>query len=176
MKKCILLFFLVLLIATPIFAQSSNDPSKYFQSYLNNGDLSIYASIGYWWGLCINAGAELVLGEWNIANVLPIDFSVGARVLYEGWSLYGYTESYFGAAPMFIIHIGTVGNLDFYEGVGIGFAFYNGTYWSGYNSFEIGFAAVSGVAWYLSENLGLIVEYAYVGWVSTWGVGITLKL
>ncbi|HPC37953.1 MAG TPA: hypothetical protein PLF21_01445 [Exilispira sp.] len=175
MKKCILLFFLVLLIATPIFAQSSNDPSKYFQSYLENGDLSIYASIGWFWGFCLNGGAELVLGQWNIADIVPIDFSVGVRVLYEGWSIYSYSYYYFGASPMFIIHIGTTGNLDFYEGIGLGFCLTNDTGLF-LNGFSLGFSAVSGVAWYLSKNLGLILEYAYVGYASTWGVGITLKL
>ncbi|MCR4422812.1 MAG: hypothetical protein NUV32_10115 [Exilispira sp.] len=177
MKKLIFILFVLVVFALPLFAQTTNDPSTYFKSYLKNGDLSIYASIGWWFGLCVNAGAELVLGEWNIANILPIDFSVGVRVLYEGWSYLGYgVETYFGAAPMFIIHIGTVGNFDFYEGVGIGFAFYNGDFYYNYKSFEIGVAAVSGVTWYLSSNLGLILEYAYVGWVSTWGVGVTLKI
>lgn len=175
MKKCFLLFFLVLLVATPIFAQSSNDPSKYFQSYLENGDLSIYASIGWWWGLCANAGAELVLGQWNIANIIPIDFSVGVRVLYEGWTYLSYGYYFFGASPMFILHVGTTGNLDFYEGIGFGFCFSNYSSILS-NDFALGFSAVSGVTWYLSKNLGLILEYAYVGYVSTWGVGITMKL
>ncbi|MBP8990569.1 MAG: hypothetical protein KBG82_01170 [Spirochaetes bacterium] len=51
-----------------------------------------------------------------------------------------------------------------------------GNYYSEYNDFEIGFAAVSGVSWYFSKNMGLILEYAYIGWVSTWGIGITMKL
>jgi len=173
MKKLFLVLFILLVFATPIFAQSSNNPSQYFKSYLENGDLSIYASIGWWWGLCANAGAELVLGQWNIADIIPIDFSVGIRALYEGWYSYPVNHFYAGAAPMFIIHVGTMGNFDFYEGIGLGFYFSNSSFLDG---FGIGFAAVSGATWYLSKNLGLIIEYAYVGYVSTWGVGITLKL
>jgi opacity protein-like surface antigen len=175
MRKLFFVIFVLFLLATPILAQTTNDPSTYFKSYLKNGDLSIYASIGWWLGLCANVGAELVLGEWNIADILPIDFSVGVRALYEGWSYFNSSYSVFGVAPMFIIHIGTVGNFDFYEGIGIGFAFSTGS-WSVYNDFEIGFAAVSGATWYLSNNLGLILEYAYIGWVSSWGVGVTLKI
>ncbi|HQM88554.1 MAG TPA: hypothetical protein PLI56_00260 [Exilispira sp.] len=178
MKKFMLVVLLLLLISTPVLAQESNDISQFFQSYLDNGDLSFYASAGYWWGFCINAGVEYTLGEWNIANIWPIDYGVAVKVLYEGWSYAGYGfESYIGAAPFFMLHIGVKGtNLDFYEGIGLGFAFYMGNYYSEYNDFEIGFAAVSGVSWYFSKNMGLILEYAYIGWVSTWGIGITMKL
>lgn len=175
MKNCLLIIFFLLIISLPVLAQSSNDPSQYFKSYVDNGDLLIYASIGYFWGICANAGAELVLGQWDIANIVPIDYSIGARILFQSWSFLGFSETYFGAAPMFIIHMGLAGNFDFYEGIGLGFAFYSGTQYTN-SDFEIGFAAISGIAWYLSKNLGLILEYAYIGWTSTWGVGITLKI
>ncbi len=173
MKKLFLALIVLFLFSIPVLAQDSKNPASYFQSYLENGELSIYASIGFWWGLCASVGAEIVLGQWNIADILPIDFSVGVRALYEGWSALTINYYYAGAAPMFILHLGVVGNLDFYEGIGLGFYFSNSSYLSG---FGIGFAAVSGAAWYLSSNLALILEYAYVGYVSTWGVGISLKI
>ncbi len=176
MKKIFLLLVVLLIFTIPVFAQSSNNPADYFQSYLKKGNLSIYASLGWWYGICINGGGEIVLGEWKIADIFEIDYSVGFRVLFQSYFLTNLTYSlfYFGAAPMFIIHLGITGNLDFYEGMGLGLFFSNDTYL--FKEFGIGFAAVSGITWYFAKNMGLILEYAFVGWASSWGFGITLKL
>lgn len=184
MKKVLIIVLLILLLSVSIYAKGSKSKNsefeEFFTSYMKTGDLSIYASIGYWWGITLNAGADLILGEWKIANIFPLDYAVGARFLFESWSYLGYGSTYWGLAPMFIVHWGWNNmNLDFYEGIGLGFYGYTTNLSSdpyGWSPFGLGFAAVSGVTWYFSKNMGLILEYSYVGYVSTYGVGITMKM
>lgn len=183
MKKKFLFFIFFVLISfilfsNFLFAQSSE---KIFESYYKNGQLSIYASVGWWWGITISGTAELILGEWNIADVMPVDYGIAAKGIFETWSYFGYSETYIGIAPMFMMHTGFADiGIDYFVGLGVGFALYNSSdnyYYFYYRKpFEIGFAATSGVVYYLSKNFGLILEYAYIGWVSIWGVGIQLKL
>lgn len=174
----LILFLLFLIFSINTFAQSGE---KFFDSYYKNGQMNIYATIGWWWGITLSGEVEIIMGEWNIADVMPIDWGISGRVIFETWSWFGYSETYLGAAPMFTMHIGIADiDIDYYASLGIGFAIYsssdNNYYYYWHKPFEIGFAAASGVIWYLSKNFGLILDYAYIGWVSIWGIGIVLKL
>lgn len=170
MKKYLIFLFFLLVLSTPIYAQVTSN----VKSYIENGDLLLTGSIGFIWGLNINVGGELCLGEWNIGDVVIFDYGIGVRGLYESLALFG-NYFYAGIAPFFIVHLGLWGNWDYYAGVGLGFYFSNFTTYLN-TGFGIGFAALSGVTWYLANSFGITFEVAYVGYTYTWGIGITLKL
>ncbi|MCX8059132.1 MAG: hypothetical protein N3A58_06940 [Spirochaetes bacterium] len=174
-------FILFLLISSSFVALAQTNTEKFFDSYYQNGQMSIYASVGWWWGLTFSGEIEIILGEWNIADFMPIDFGISGKTIFETWSWFGYSETYIGLAPLFMMHTGIADiGIDYYIGLGVGFAIYKSSdnyyYFSTRKPFEIGIATTSGVIYYLSKNFGLILEYSYIGWVSIWGIGIQLKL
>lgn len=140
--------------------EKKGSQKSYFTSYLSTNDLCIYISSGFLLGFTLNAGAEFVLGQWNISNVLPIDYSLGGKFIFNGYS------GHIGISPVFMIHIGFSGiNLELYQGIGIGVKIPDGAT----------FTEIAGLNWFINKNLSIIFEYAYIGF-SSWGIGIMFKI
>ncbi len=68
--------------------------------------------------------------------------------------------------------------LEFYVGAGVGFYGYGASAGAAVigEAFNIGFASVDGIIWHLSETLGIISEYGWIGGASIWGIGVELQL
>ncbi len=161
-----------------ICAIAADKPQEWAKSYNKDGQLNIYGSVGYWWGVSLSAGFEYIIGEFNLGGV-PLDYGIMGRGVYEFWGWYGYNWSTWGAAPTFAVHLGLKNTpIEFYASAGVGFYGYSygGVYDALYPGFGIGFASFDGVMWHFADKFALLAEYGYVGSASVWGVGIEMSL
>ncbi|RPJ08599.1 MAG: hypothetical protein EHM28_03855 [Spirochaetaceae bacterium] len=177
MKKRFLIgIALMLLAAVGLFAQTP--VQSWAKSYNRDGQIDLYASVGYWLGICVSATGEYVIGEWNIGGI-PFDYGVQVMGIFENYSTDILTETfsvnYWGVAPMFAVHMG-LSNAPFEFIVAAGLGFYG--YMTDEPSLDdqgfggIGFATSETAIWYFADNMGLLVQFAYVGATSIWGIGI----
>jgi hypothetical protein len=183
MKSKVLILTLILSICCAGLAVADgNSAFPWAVSYNKDGQLNLYGAVGLYgfWGVEASAGAEMILGQFDIAGI-PLDWGVAARAivnlpLFTG---YGFWIDW-GAAPMATLHLGTdfggIWKFEWYIGLGLGLYGSTSTY-SGWWSppFGIGFGTVDGVAWRMTDNLSIIVDYAYIG-TSSYGIGVELKL
>jgi hypothetical protein len=187
MKKALLVCALLVCLVGTAFAESaksgkgsseSEGLNTWAKSYNHDGQLNIYGSAGYWLGFDVSAGAEIIFGELNIVG-FPIDYGFMARGIFESYTSFGYSTYWWGAAPMFSVHIGMKDfPIEWYSAVGLGIYGYGGDYYSYYVNpgISFGFASFDGMMWHFSDAMALIVEYGYIGWASVWGIGVELKL
>jgi hypothetical protein len=176
MKKILLIALLVVMAMSSFAATTSTQP--WAKSFNKDGQLNLYASVGYWYGIDGSVGLELILGEFNLGGV-PIDYGIMGRGVIEMWNYFGLSGLYWGAAPTFAVHLGLTGApVEFYASAGIGFNgySYSGVYNDLYPGFNIGFASFDGMMWHFSDKFAFLVEYGYVGLASVWGVGLEIGL
>lgn len=172
MKKVLIVTIALLLFASvATFAQTTNNNNQILPglaSYNKPGQINFTASVGYLGYLEVNAGLEMIFGEFNIAG-FPISWGIAARGIV---GLYGsYIE--WGVGGLFMVHLGISGlPLDFYEGIGVGFSGWTAV---GYGDGGFSGSDIAGVVWYLSPNLGLVLEGCWIGYAYSYGVGLTLK-
>ena len=179
-KRIVVSLVLVLLMCATFGAFAADKMFPWMASYNKAGHINVYGGVGYYWGgFDVAAGAEYIVGEFDIAGV-PLEWGIMAQATL-GFANYSYSSGLdWGAAPMASLHWGTnFGNnlkFDFYISAGLGV--YGGSYWSYWNSGAVGFgfASYEGVTWMFSNNLGLLLEYGYIGWTSTGAIGVTWKL
>jgi hypothetical protein len=175
---------LVLLLCAGLSAFAAEKKSKtipWMASFNQAGQLNGYLSAGIdYWGIAGSAGAELILGEFDIADI-PLSWGVMARGIIGLPIFYGYAGIDWGAAGLATLHwgmdFGASSKFDVYAGLGAGVL---GVPWS---PFSVAFSQFAGVSWFMSDKLTLIVEDGYFngftalgGWLSYWGAGVQIKL
>ena len=154
MKKLLVVLVVLVAFATGAFAQDM------FASYNKPGNVNIYASAG-WYGFPeVTVGLEYMIGEFNIGPV-PLDWGIQARA---GLEFYGFD---FTAGAMASLHMGLIWNLEIYAALGVCY--------NSWTTFPLDVASYNGITYWVSKNLGVLVETGYLGWYF-WGVGVEFKL
>jgi hypothetical protein len=184
-RRVVVAVVLALLLCSAVgsfaFEQKST-AYPWMASFNKTGQLNLYAAIGlYYYGFDLDAGPEFILGNFNISGV-PLEWGLMARGLLGFASFGGTSWVDYGVAPMVTLHWGTDfgGPLkfDWYVGLGLGISgsTVNYGYYSYGSGIGLGFSSADGVAWQILENLSVILDYAYSGYFSVWGVGVRLNL
>jgi hypothetical protein len=185
-KKIVAISLAVLLcVAVGAFAKETK-PSKtypWMASYNQPGQLNLYASVGwYGYGIELSAGPEFIIGSFDIADI-PLEWGITVRGLVGFGGFLGYASWIdWGVAPMAALHwgvdLGGALKFDWYVGLGLAISGSTGTYysWGSSGGLNFGPASFNGVTWQFSDNIGLIAEYAYAGYVSVGGVGVKFNL
>jgi len=172
-KYVVGLCLFVALAATPIFAAN---PFEFEAAKVGQVNLNLGVSLG--WGVGADVGADFILGKFDIKH-FPMEWGIGVRGLAE----FGFWGGFdWGAAGLWTLHKGfSFGNhadFDVYVGVGAGVGGYTDVYWG--QPFGVGFATFDGIAWGITKNLWLQLEYGGVyGWnvsTSVASIGIRLNL
>ncbi len=183
-KRLIVLLLAVFILASGAFAkgnawQPGDDP------LMAPGDLALTAGIGYgffWGALDVSGGAELMMGQFTIADAIPLTWGVAAKAAYYGFSDWHYL----GAGGFGTLHLsikdlnlpenlGWARNIDSYIGVGAGF--YSYTWASGsYNEFRIGLRTVGGFNYFLNDRIAINFEGGYYGGWGSGLIGVLFKL
>ena len=170
MKHRVIVLSLVLaaLATVPAFAAKADsiletEFNKPGQVNLNAGARLGFGSL---FGLGAVVGGEYILTKFDIPK-FPLEFGIAARA-YLGFP--GFRSFDWGVAPMATLHkgfdFGPNAQFDLYIGAGVGFGGDTGGYGIG-----IGFATFDGLAWRLTDNLWLMVEY---GGIYGWQVSTTM--
>ncbi len=183
-RKIVAVGLVILLIAAVGAFAKETKPSKQFPwmaDFNQAGQINLYGSVG-WYGLGfdVSAGPEFIIQGFNLGGI-PLEWGVAVRGLVGFASYFGYSGFAWGVAPMASLHwgmdFGGPWKFDWYVGAGLGIsgASYeylgfigNGPYFS--------FASFDGVAWHFTNNLALILDYAYVGIASVYGIGLEWSL
>ncbi|MGA2480220.1 MAG: hypothetical protein ABSG63_15815 [Spirochaetia bacterium] len=179
-KKILLTAVLVLLLSSALGAFAADNSYAWMTSYNKPNHINVYGGVGYYFGgFSVTGGAEYIISDFNIGPV-PLEWGIMAQAIL-GFSNYSYTTGLdWGAAPMASLHWGTNfgggAKFDFFISAGLGL--YGGAYWAFYNTGAVGlgFASYDGAMWMFSNNLGLLLEYGYIGWTSTAAIGVVWKL
>ncbi len=184
-RKVLVLVAVALLLVSSVGAFAFEQKSTVYPwmaSFNKTGQLNLYGAIGfYYYGFDLDVGPEVILGNFNVSGI-PLEWGVMARGLLGFASFAGFTWMDYGVAPMVTLHWGTdfgsPWKFEWYLGLGLGIAGSTANY--GYYSYGsgvgFGFASADGVAWHFSENISLILDYAYSGYFSVYGVGVKLNL
>jgi opacity protein-like surface antigen len=178
-KRIVVGIVLILLLSSTAGAFAASSPLPWMVSYNKPGQLNVYGSVGFYGlGIDINAGPEIILGQFDIAGI-PLEWGVMARGMIGFSAFLGYSWLDWAVAPAATLHwgidLGAPWQFDWYIGLGLGISGSTGTYYS-YTGVGFGFASFDGVAWHFSKNLALVVEYGYTQYLSTAGVGVKLAL
>jgi hypothetical protein len=179
-KRIILVSVLVLLLGTAMGAFAADKDYSWMTSYNKPNHLNVYAGAGlYYGGFNVTGGAEYIISDFEIGPV-PFEWGIMAQAIV-GFSNYAYTTGIdWGAAPLASLHwginLGGGAKFDFFVSAGLGV--FGGAYWAYYNTGAVGlgFASYEGAMWMFSNNLGLLLEYGYIGWASTGAIGIVWKI
>ena len=178
-KRILLGAVLVFMLAATLGGFAADTSVSWMTSYNKTGHVNVYAGAGFYYGgLNITGGAEYIIGNFDIGPV-PLEWGIMAQAIL-GFSNYAYASGLdWGAAPMVSLHWGTnfggLARFDFYISAGLGI--FGGAYWAYYNGpVGFGFASYDGVTWMFSKDLGLLLEFGYIGWASTGAVGIVWKI
>lgn len=184
-RKIVPLIAIALLLGSAVGAFAYEQKSKVYSwmaSFNRTGQLNLYAAVGFYYvGFDVDGGPEVILANFDVGGV-PLQFGVMARGLIGFGSFAGASWTDWGVAPMATLHWGIdVGNpwkFEFYIGLGAGIWGTTGTYYTAFSGAGpfFGFASADGVAWHVSENISIIIDYAYTGWVSVYGVGVKLNI
>lgn len=173
----VVLLFLVM-SAIGGFAASQN-LYPWMTSHNKPGHLNAYAAIGYYYGgFSGTAGAEIILGQFDIASI-PLEWGIMGQGIIGNNSFNPGID--WGAAPLVALHwgvdFGKPRRFDLYAAIGLGV--YGGAYQNFFFSSSpigLGFASYDGVSWLFSDNIALMLEYGYIGWTSVFGIGLQFKL
>ncbi len=199
MKRSLLIAFAAFVAVGAISAEAKDGG---FEPLMSPGDLAVTPGVGYgflWGAIDVSGGVEYMLGQFKIADTLPLTYGAAVKASYFGWhegsyAGYDWKYSYLGAGAFGTLHFGLkslslpgnmawLANVDSYIGVGAGFYSYSYPSWnsatSAYvqaNEFRIGLRTTAGVSYFFTPNVALVTEGGYYG---GWGgglVGILIKL
>jgi len=151
------------------------------------GDLAVTAGVGYgfiWGAIDVSGGVEYMLGQFKIADTIPLTYGAAAKASYYGWSESGSSFSYLGGGAFGTLHLGLkdinlpdnlgfLENVDTYIGLGAGFYSYS---WSGAGEFKIGLRTTGGAAYFINPKIAIVTEGGYYGYYSSGLLGILFKL
>jgi hypothetical protein len=165
MRKRILVFAVLVLLLCAGAGGFAAEKSV-MTSFNKPGHLNVYAGAGlYPGGFNVTGGAEYIISDFQLGSA-PFAWGLMAQAIL------GFANSSnldWGVAPLASLHLGTnfggLAKFDFFISAGLGI--YSG---------GLGFASYDGVTWMFSSNVGLLLEYGFVGWTSTGAIGVILKL
>jgi hypothetical protein len=163
------------------FAAGETKSTKFpwMASYDNPGQFNIYGSVGlYFPGIDINVGPEIMLTKFDAGGV-PLELGVTVRGLVGFASWAGLTWTDWSVVPMVTLHwgvdFGGLAKFSVYIGLGAGVTGTTGTY-LGYSAVGFAFADAEGIEWHFSNNISLLFDYCYAGYVSAAGIGVKIAL
>jgi hypothetical protein len=182
-KKIVVGLVLALMLASTFGAFAAETKSKQYPwmaSYNTPGHVNVYGAIGYYFGgLPFTGGAEFIIGKFDLAGI-PLEWGVMAQAIL-GFDSYYSGGIDWGVAPLASLHwgvdLGKPWKFDWYIALGLGL--FGGSYQTFFFTnapVGFGFASYDAVIWELSDNIGIMLEYGYIGWTSVYGVGVTFKL
>lgn len=169
-----ILLALALSVAFCGFASAENTT---FEPIMDPGTLAVNGGLSFGWGIGAGGGAEFVFARIDIAEVFPITFGAAGRGYFS--TAWGY--SFLDLAAMGTAHFGFRGldvpenvkrwidPFDYYIGVGIGVSLLDGGYDWGLTRSPVNIASMSGVNYFLNDNLAINFEGGYMGY---WGYGL----
>jgi hypothetical protein len=166
MKKLVLIALSALVIGlVPAMA----DQNTYFKP----GTLEAQAGVGAGWGLGIEGGVDLSLGQFSLAPTLPFDWGVGARAGFATGLLgYGGGLGLQGGAVLHYswkslgLSYDWLNKMESYTGLGLYFQ-------TGNSLFPIGLAEMGGTSYHIDDKLAVeIGYYSIIGGT----LGVTYKL
>lgn len=180
-RLAVVLGFLFVTVTGAFAYEQKSSVYPWMASFNKTGQVNLYASAGFYYvGFDVSAGPELILGNLDLSGI-PLQWGVAARGIVGFGSYAGVSWLDWGAAPLVTLHwgidVGGLGKFEWYGGVGVGLYGTTGTYYTflkGGGPF-IGFASADGIVWHFSDKVGLILDYAYVGWTSVYGVGVKIN-
>ena len=183
MAKKISVIALILILCAAMGAFAFEQKSKtvpWLASLNGNGQLNIYAGAGFYGlGIDVEGGAEFIITNFDIGPI-PLAFGVQVRGGVGFSSLFGVSWIDWGVGPLASLHLcadwGSIWKFDWYIGLGLGISGSTGTFYIGQNPIFLSFASADGVAWMFSNNIGLLLDYLYIGNLSSFGVGVKIAL
>lgn len=185
MKRKILGLVILILFCASFGAFAYEKKSKEFPfmaSYNKAGQLNFYVAAGFYGvGFEVAAGPELIIQEFDVGGI-PLEWGVTVRGMAGFGGYLGYSWFDWGVAPMATLHwgvdLGDIWKFDWYIGAGIGISGTIGDYyyWGTEGAVRIGFASFNGVAWQFSDNMAVIVDVGYAGYVGVYGIGVRFNL
>jgi len=158
------------------------------------GDLAVTAGVGYgfiWGAIDVSGGVEYMLGQFKIADTIPLTYGAAVKASYYSWSAglgTDYHDSYLGGGAFATLHLGLkdlnlpdnlgfLENVDTYIGLGVGF--YSNTWgYSGSTTtdFKLGLRTTGGAAYFINPKIAIVTEGGYYGYYSSGLLGILFKL
>ena len=168
-KVAVVLFAVLTLITTSVFAKGSSKNSFYPKG---SKAFSISAGLSPW-EFSLFPGLSFNLGEFSLTKKMSLDYNLEFKGMLGFYHLYaglGVSSSYmeFGAGAYFVFHFGLknfdadfINKLDFYWGPGLKFSTDN----SGYSTYSaLGFSTMGGTQFFLNKKVSLFLEYTYFTW------------
>jgi hypothetical protein len=179
MKRRIIVGLVIALMLVSTFgAFAASNPLPWIVSYNKAGQLDLTLTGGYsWYGFGANVGAELFLGQFDIAGI-PLSWGITAKGS-AGFGGYGIGISAGALATLNIgFDFGSIWKFESFVGIGLGVLLDT---WGSSSPFGIGLAQNFGWTWWFSKNIGLTAEQGYIDaflWGSWYyyGLGVTFKL
>lgn len=164
----------------------SKGQSKIFETWMHKGNFMVNVGANYsYLGLGIGGGAEMILTEFTIADIVPFQVGGMVRGFVDPISVYGLS---FGAGGLITLHfsikslkldIPYADNTDWYIGLGLGLNIVpnwtSSYYWYG-DPNGLGLWSTDGLNYFLNENMAVFAEYTYFGQLSGGTLGLMLKL
>jgi hypothetical protein len=185
MRRKILGIVILFVFCASVGAFAYEKKSKEFPfmaSYNKSGQLNFYAAVGFYGvGLEVAAGPEFIIQEFDLGGI-PLEWGLTVRGMLGFGGFAGYSWLDWGVAPMATLHwgvdLGGIWKFDWYVGVGLGISGTIGDYyyWPGEAAIRFGFASFDGVAWQFADNMAVIVDAGYAGYVGVYGIGLRFNL
>lgn len=183
--SCVLI---IVLLSVSAFAASKSGVS--IESWFKPGNLAANVGISYnGFGLGAGGGLELILTEFKIADIIPLQIGVAGRGFVNPLSVWGFT---FGAGGLVTLHwsvkslniadLKFLNNVDISIGLGIGFTVipgwpdYSGYGYYVWNPSGLGFWTEETASYFLNDNLALFANYQWYKDLSGGTFGILFKL
>ncbi len=205
MKKGVIFALVLLLMLVPFMGFSASKSAKW-DSYLKPGNMVVSGGVGYgysWtWsvgdlltlgytysgfsGFGLYGGVEVILGQFKIANVVPLQFGVAGRASFT--ITYGSGLAGGGVGTLHLSFKGLnlpfdyLNNLDAYLGIGLGMTMGISAPLGLYSEylrpapFSLGFGSIVGSSYFFNDNVAIFVEEQYFAtfWGST--IGVLVKM
>lgn len=178
MKRSVLFILGLAVLSTGTLVAQNSSPFLAQFNEPGQVNLSLAAGAGYW-GIEFGAGAEFIIGAFDLPS-FPMEWGVAVRgiVGVPLWLAGIGAGIDWAAAPMATLHKGiSLGpdlNFDVYVGLGVGVYGATNSYFD--NPVHVGFATMDGIAWQLSPDFYLTLDYAYIGWTSIASLGVRFSL
>jgi hypothetical protein len=157
------------------------------------GDLAVSAGVGYgflWGAIDVAGGVEYMLGQFKIADTIPLTYGAAAKASYYSWNggTTDWHDAYLGGGAFATLHLGLkdlslpdnlgfLENVDTYIGLGVGFYSWTSG-WTGSTSseFKLGIRSTGGVNYFITPKIAIVTEGGYYGYYSSGLLGILFKL
>lgn len=185
----------IMLVALLLVALAVTVGAEQVESNYENGDLSISLGVGFGYGfsLALYPGVEYIITGVKIADVVPLQFGVAARGLFNWYNvaLYDYGFLAFGGGVFGTAHLPLkafdftaewLDRFDIYIGLGVSLTYFSFTGdWAtygvaGWNPLRFGFASLAGVSYFLSDRIAVYSEGLYWAYYGGGTLGIIFRI